>query len=70
MKRGPKVGDEYPVVGRHKISAELVDLARRRTQAFTDRIGLDSRSISELLCEAWLQGVKDGAAACGALEQD
>ena len=58
-KRGPKFGDAYPVVGSHKISRELDDLARRRTQSFLDSIGLDSRPISSVLREAWLQGVKD-----------
>ncbi len=60
-KRGPKVGDAYPVVGSHTISRELDDLARRRTQSFLDSIGLDSRPISFVLREAWLQGVKDAA---------
>ncbi len=65
MKRGPKVGDFYHVAGSHKITREMDDLARRRTQAFLDTLGVDTRPLSHLLREAWLQGVKDGAAACG-----
>ncbi len=63
MKRSPKIGSGYHVVGRSKVSAEIDDLAGRRTQPFLDRIGLDSRPISFLLKEAYLQGVKDAAQA-------
>lgn len=63
MKRGPKVGNNYYVTNRHKISCEFDDLAKRRTQPFLDSIGLDTRPVSHLLKEAWLQGVKDAAAA-------
>lgn len=62
MKRGPKVGNDY-VVGRRKVSREVDDLAGRRTLPFLDRIGLDSRPISFLLKEAYLQGIKDAADA-------
>jgi hypothetical protein len=62
MKRGPKVGDAYPVVGAARITRDLDDLARRRTQSFLDHIGLESRPVAFLLREAWLQGVKDAAA--------
>lgn len=65
MKRGPKVGDFYHVTGSHKITRDLDDLARRRTAAFLDSVGVESRPLSHILREAWLQGVKDGAAACG-----
>jgi hypothetical protein len=64
-KRGPKVGDHYHVAGSTKISTDLDDLARRRTQAFLDTIGVQTRPLQHLLKEAWLQGVKDGAYACG-----
>ena len=63
MKRGPKVGDAYPVVGRTKVSREMDDLAGRRTVPFLDRIGLDNRPISFLLKEAYLQGLKDAVQA-------
>ena len=68
-KRGPKVGDKYPIDGRSKVSREVDDLARRRTEAFMDHVGLNSRPLSHLLREAWLQGLKDGAAACGAMDE-
>ncbi len=63
MKRGPKVGNGYQVVGRSKVSRDFDDLAERRTSPFLDRIGLDSRPISFLLKEAYLQGIKDAADA-------
>jgi hypothetical protein len=62
-KRGPKVGDAYPVVGSFRMTPELDDLARRRTQSFLDHIGLHDRPIAFLLREAWLQGVKDASEA-------
>lgn len=58
MKRGPKVGDFYHVTGSHKITRDLDDLARRRTAAFLDSVGVESRPLSHILREAWLQGVK------------
>jgi hypothetical protein len=64
-KRGPKVGDAYPVTGRLKVSREMDDLARRRTVSLLDHHGVETRPLSILLREAWLIGVKDGAAACG-----
>lgn len=64
MKRGPKVGDFYHVTGSHKITRDLDDLARRRTAAFLDSVGVESRPLSHILREAWLQGVKTSA-ACG-----
>jgi hypothetical protein len=64
-RRGPKVGDHYHVVGSTKITPELDDLSRRRTQAFLDTIGTQTRPLAHLLKEAWLQGMKDGAYACG-----
>jgi hypothetical protein len=64
MKRGPKVGDHYPVSGRMRITRETDDLATRRTAAFLDAYGL-GRPLTHLLKEAWLQGVRDGAEACG-----
>lgn len=63
MKRGPKVGDAYPVVSRTKVSREMDDLAGRRTAPFLDRIGLDNRPILFLLKEAYLQGLKDAVQA-------
>lgn len=63
MKRGPKVGNHYHVAGRSKVSPEMDDLASRRTAPFLDRIGLDSRPISFLLKEAYLQGLKDAVQA-------
>lgn len=64
-KRGPKVGGWYHVVGRARVPREMDDLARRRTLALLDVAGVETRPLATLLREAWLIGVKDGAAACG-----
>ena len=63
-KRGPKVGDLYRVAGRSRVTREMDDLARRRTEALLDPFGVQTRPLAHLLKEAWLQGVKDGATAC------
>lgn len=64
-KRGPKVGDLYRVVDHSRVTRDVDDLARRRTEALLDPLGVQTRPLAHLLKEAWLQGVKDGAAACG-----
>lgn len=43
------------------ISPELRDLISRRTRPFLDHVGLHNRSISFLLEEAYLQGLRDAA---------
>lgn len=63
MKRGPKPEGHYHVTGRTKWPREIDDLAGRRTCPFLDHIGLDGRSISFLLKEAYLQGIKDAVQA-------
>lgn len=60
-RRGPKVGDWYHTKGRVRVSREMDDLARRRTAAFLDPLGVQTKPLQLLLKEAWLQGVRDGA---------
>jgi hypothetical protein len=54
-----------------KLSPDITDLVRRRTMPFLDNVGL-TRPLSDLLAEAYLQGMKDAVQARAALapEQD
>jgi hypothetical protein len=52
-----------------KLSPELTDLVRRRTVPFLDNVGL-TRPLSDLLAEAYLQGLKDAVQVDAALEKD
>ena len=61
MKR--KSRDEYArlIWPPLELAPEWRDLIRRRTQPFLDSVGLNSRSLSFVLEEVYMQGLKDAA---------
>ncbi len=46
-----------------KLSQEQADLVRRRVEPFADRWGVQTRPITHLLQEAYLQGMSDAVEA-------
>ena len=56
----------YAIVGQTVVSEELKVFCQRRVRPFLDRTGVTTRSVEFLMCEAYLQGIKDAADAYGA----
>ena len=48
----------------YEFTSEMLDLMERRVGPFMDKLGLQTRPLSHLMQEAYLQGIKD---ACDAL---
>lgn len=49
----------YKLNGSTEYRDDVVDLARRRVAPFLDTMGVQTRSLERLLCEAYMQGIKD-----------
>lgn len=57
------IGERYKCVGSTKVSPELRQLCERRVRPFLDTMGTSTRSLEFLMCEAYLQGIKDAVDA-------
>lgn len=53
----------YAIVGQTVVPEELKILCERRVRPFLDRTGVSKRSVEHLMCEAYLQGLKDAVEA-------
>lgn len=56
----------YHITGETTVSDELKELCERRVRPFLNRAGIATRPVEFLMCEAYLQGLKDAADVYGA----
>lgn len=54
---------EYRITGRTEIPFEHEMLAIRRVRPFLNTEGLTQQSVERLMCEAYIQGLRDAAQA-------
>ena len=57
--------DKYSLKGETTYPRDLADLAYRRVRPFLDTAGTQTRPLEHLMAEAYMQGLKDAAAAIG-----
>lgn len=55
--------DAYAIVGQQKVSPELKRFCARRVRPFLDVAGMSTRTLEQLMCEAYWQGIKDAVNA-------
>lgn len=63
MKRGAPPSGQYRIAGRSPISREFADFALRRVMPFIDTISIQSRPLSLIMSEVYLQGIRDAVDA-------
>ena len=58
-KRGPASSGQYLIRDRQRVPREFADLALRRVMPFMDVTSIQTRSLSHILSEVYLQGIRD-----------
>lgn len=53
----------YTIVGHQNVSPELKRFCARRVRPFLDVAGMSTRTLEQLMCEAYWQGIKDAVNA-------
>ena len=63
MKRGAPSSGQYRIAGRSRMPREFADFALRRVMPFIDTISIQSRPLSLIMSEVYLQGIRDAVDA-------
>lgn len=63
MKLGRPSSGQYRIAGRHRITQEFADLALRRVMPFLDTSSIQTRPLSLVMSEVYLQGIRDAVDA-------